>query len=263
MEKYISPLYVMNLIDEIYQKIWNVFESSKYKKVENYLKMWQEDHNPPFWYMDFEIIYSDNNNIDVLQTLYWINPEKIVQIAIDLWIDTPGFIPIISHISFSLETNYKNAYSSFKKAIENIKDNPSISVAMANSSLESIIKYILENTDLDIKDFQNKTLYDLTNIILKKFDIFPKKDSLNEVKYISSSLLNISKNIEQLRSNKTEVHWKTDIQQIITDKEMAYFIVNTVSTIWLFLIQFYENKFKNMNINSNHHEEISIEDIPF
>lgn len=84
-----------------------------------------------------------------------------------MWIETPWFIPVITDISFSLETNYKNAYSTFKKAIENIKENPSLSIAMANSSLESIIKYIIENTKFNESKFKNKTLYDLTITILK------------------------------------------------------------------------------------------------
>lgn len=42
---------------------------------------------------------------------------------------------------------------------------------------------------------------------------------------------------------------------------MAYFIINTVSTIWLFLIQFYENRFK--KLEQNEIGEISIDDIPF
>lgn len=260
MKEYISPLYIMKLIDSIYENIWKTFDTSKYKKVENYLRMWQEDSNPPFHYMDFDIYYKDDK-VDVLKTLYEIPHEKIIKIAIDLWIETPWFIPVITDISFSLETNYKNAYSTFKKAIENIKENPSLSIAMANSSLESIIKYIIENTKFNESKFKNKTLYDLTITILKEFNLFPVENNITEIKNIWSSLINICKNIEILRSNKTEVHWKTDNDQIINDEIMAYFIINTVSTIWLFLIQFYENRFK--KLEKNEIWEISIDDIPF
>lgn len=66
MKEYISPLYIMKLIDSIYENIWKTFDTSKYKKVENYLRMWQEDSNPPFHYMDFDIYYKDDK-VDVLK----------------------------------------------------------------------------------------------------------------------------------------------------------------------------------------------------
>ena len=38
----ISPLFQIKLIDEIESRLWETFEKSKYKKVENYLDRWRE-----------------------------------------------------------------------------------------------------------------------------------------------------------------------------------------------------------------------------
>ncbi len=66
----------------------------------------------------------------------------------------------------------------------------------------------------------------------------------NEIKGIGSSMLSMNKNIEQLRSNKSRFHGKLKEDILIDESIYAYFIVNSVTTIGLFLISFYKTKFK-------------------
>ena len=71
----------------------------------------------------------------------------------------------------------------------------------------------------------------------------------------------ISNHIETLRSTKTSAHWKTKKDYLIDDPLYAYFVVNSVSTVGLFLINFYEKKYnKKVEINE---EKRKIMDVPF
>ena len=62
---------------------------------------------------------------------------------------------------------------------------------------------------------------------------------------IGSGLLSVSKVIEEIRSNHTkEAHGKLEDDYIIKDHLYAHFIINSVATVGLFLINFYEEKYK-------------------
>jgi len=122
---------------------------------------------------------------------------------------------------------------------------------LANSTLEGILKEILKDDIFkkNISEFSNKTLYELTNQILKELYLFPRDNMPKEVMAIGSSILNINKSIEQLRSNKSRLHGKLKEEIFIDEPLYAYFIVNSVTTIGLFLISFYKKfKFENEEI---------------
>ena len=106
------------------------------------------------------------------------------------------------------------------------------------------------------KDRKNKTLYELTNQILKEFSLFPNSSMPEEIKKIGSSILSINDSIEKLRSNKSSFHGKIEEDVLINESIYAYFIVNSVTTIGLFLISFYKTKFKT-------EETEETEEIPF
>ena len=99
----------------------------------------------------------------------------------------------------------------------------------------------------------------MTNQILKELSLFPQNSMPNEIKAIGSSMLSMNKNIEQLRSNKSRFHGKLEEDIFINESIYAYFIVNSVATIGLFLISFYKTKFKIQEIQ----EIEEIEEIPF
>ena len=78
-----------------------------------------------------------------------------------------------------------------------------------------------------------------------------------EINNIGSSLLNISQNIEGLRSKKTNLHGKAKDDYVLSDSLYAYFIVNSVITVGMFLKSFYETKYE-VNI-----VEEEPDDLPF
>ena len=217
--------------------------------VEKYLEKWQEwedKYDGSFhigWVPQFEIKKNQNGNIDIKSTLHNINGETLLRIAIDLGVDTPDFIPLIPTFKNELKSNYITAYDTFVKAYKLIETDPSLAIGLANSALESIIKEILKDERINSKVKGTKTLYDLTSEILKVFQLFPNSDMPLEMKTIGSSLLSINQSIEKLRSEKTNVHGKTTEDYILCDSLYAYFIINSVATIGLFLNSYYKKKF--------------------
>lgn len=79
-----------------------------------------------------------------------------------------------------------------------------------------------------------------------------------EIKTIGSSILAINKAIEGLRSTSTTFHGKTDTDYLVNDPIFTYFIVNSVTTVGLFLNTYYKRKFP------KERAEINLEDdLPF
>ena len=70
-----------------------------------------------------------------------------------------------------IKSEYKTAYDTFTKAYKQIESDPSLAVGLANSALESIIKEILKDKRISHKINGGETLYKLTSIILKEFNI--------------------------------------------------------------------------------------------
>jgi hypothetical protein len=247
----ISPKYKMTLIDNIDTKIWELYES--YKKVEFYIEKWVSYVSVDWSFEEeatFTIKRDSKNNIDLLATLNKIGSETLLKIAMDLEIETPDFIPAIPTFKNEIKSEYLNASNTFQKAFKEIEEHPDLAIGLANSTLESIIKEILKDNIFDkkVSEFNSKTLYELTNQILKELSLFPQSDMPNEIKTIGSSMLSMNKNIEQLRSNKSRFHGKLEEDILINESIYAYFIVNSVTTIGLFLISFYKTKFKTEEI---------------
>jgi hypothetical protein len=254
----ISPKYLIQLIEQVHQAIWD--EYSSYKTVRSYISKWANEENAAFgnYHSDFDIIENEDNKIDLLATLNNVPHDTLIKMAIELGIETPDFIPAIPTFRNKIKENYQNAKAAFDKAFKEIEEHPDLAVGMANSALESIIKRILEDDNIknNNKLKGGETLYKLTEFILKEFHLFPKNDMPIELKIIGSSLMSINQHIEKLRSEKTNFHGTTHDDIIIEDSMYAYFIINSVATVGIFLDSFYNKKYKP-------HFEIIEDDLPF
>lgn len=242
MNGVISPKYLMKLIKEVNEVIWSEYGS--YKDVKLYIEKWHEaiEEWNSYW-ENFEIKTKGNGEIDLLATLHGIDSKTILQIAVDLGVDTPDFIPSVATFRNEIKFDYKTANATFDKAFKQIETHPDIAIGLANSALEGIIKEILKDNRISIVSKETDTLYDLTSCLLKEFKIFPKSDLPSEIKTIGSSILAINKAIEGLRSTSTSFHGKTDDDYLINDPIYTYFIVNSVATVGLFLNTYYKIKF--------------------
>ena len=176
MKSKASPRQVMNIIDLAEKKIWESYGS--YDKVLSYVKRWQEpiwDANNRGWDgydgVNFEIIYKDKRNtqINLVNTLNNMDDDTLFRVAVDMGVQIPNIIYAVPEIISITANNYQDIHSVLENAFKKVNEDPSHSIALANSALETIIKRILE----DINPTYNRkdTLYKLAQIILKEFKI--------------------------------------------------------------------------------------------
>ena len=236
-----SPKYQMSLIKAVHDAIWEEYKS--YVEVSLYIEKWHEveDDWNNHW-ENFQILKKPSGDIDLLRTLHSMSGNDILKIAIDMGVDTPDFIPSIPTFKNELKSDYKTAYETFIKAFKQIESDPSLAVGLANSALESIVKEILKDERINSKLKGTETLYKLTSKILKEFNFLDSNHPI-EIKTIASSLLSMSQSIEKLRSEKTNFHGKTAEDLLITDTVYTYFVVNSVTTVGLFLQTYFKTKF--------------------
>ncbi len=230
----------MDLVSSVHKKLFELYGS--YTNVEAYVEKWREEYDN-YGNTNFYIIYKDDERktIDLSKTLHNIDGETLLKMAIDLGIETPDFIPAIPTFKNELKSSYTTAAQTFEKAFHNVEKDPSLAISLANSALESIIKEILKDEKFQLQDSSKDTLSKLIKTICKTFGI--NNESLpKEVLTISSSLIACSSAIEDIRSSKTEVHGKMNGDIIITEPLYAYFVVNAVSTVGLFLLNYYKEK---------------------
>ena len=239
----ISPRYQMSIVQNINDRLFELYKS--YEDVANYLDKWHivydcygDNENFYFYFKDEE-----RKKLDVKKTLHHIDGETLLKIAIDLGVETPDYIPSIPVFKNELKSSYETASQTFEKAFKNVEEDPSLAVGLANSALESIIKEILKDDRIDVEWNEKDTLSNLIKSICKAFKLTTDSEMPNEIKTISSSLLNACKAIDDLRSDKTIFHGKMDSNYVLTEPLYAYFIVNAVSTVGLFLLNFYKLRF--------------------
>lgn len=254
MEQFVSPKYLMQLVTKVHNALNNEFNSQF--EIERYILKWHKSipsKHPYGSSFNFNVIYENysDGEMDILITLHNMDSDLLLQIAVDLGLETPDFIPSVATFRNVIKSDYKTASATFEKATRMLEQDPSTAVALANSALESIIKEILKNKtvlrllpDSNPKSIEKSTLFELTSKILKVFNLHPMKGMPTEFNTIGSSMLSMNQAIETIRSTKTHAHGKTDDDYVVDDPIYAYFVVNSVATIGLFLKSYYEKKFK-------------------
>lgn len=256
MTDFISPKYQMSLIKKISAAI--IAEYETWESIEYYILKW---HIPSDSWNNsdenFRIIYKESKLINLDKTLHNMNSNLLLEIAIDIGVETPNFIPSRTTFINEIKSDYKTAQETFEKAFKQIESHPDIAIGLANSALESILKEILKDEKLSTKYNSKKTLYDLTRDLLKEFQLFPGEKVPLEINLIGSSLLTISQSIEKIRSESTNMHGKTDEDYIVSESIYAYFVINSITTIGLFLNSFYKTKFPKKT------EPSTKDDLPF
>lgn len=240
MEHKISPKYQMDLTLRVKERLFELYSS--YDNVESYILKWHEVIINPFPPHDenFSICHQNNGKFDTMRTLQSIDGETLLKIAIDLGIETPGFIPLIPTFRNDLKSDFSVASQTFEKAFKQVESDPSLAIGLANSALESIIKKILSDYRILIDYDERDTLSKLISKICKAFNLHVDKNMPKEVKTIGSSLISVCNAIEDLRSKKTEFHGKANKDLVVTSPLYSYLIVNAVSTVGSFLLNFYK-----------------------
>ena len=255
----------MKIIEKIDKAIWNEYKT--YQMVKTYILKWQEeiwDAGNTGWNgyngVNFEIVYKDSEseNINLIATLNNMDDELLFKIAVDFGIEIPNIIYAVPEIISFKSTDYKDVNLIFEEAFKKVYTDPSHSIALSSSALETVIKKICK--DERIKPITGKkSLYKLTQHILKEFNYFPNQIQNDEIRNIGSSILNIAQNIENISSNCTkEAHGRLQDDYVIDDPLYAQLFVNSAATLGLFLLNFYEKKF----VNSIQQDNL-LDEIPF
>ncbi|HAH23159.1 MAG TPA: hypothetical protein DCL77_05260 [Prolixibacteraceae bacterium] len=180
MNDRISPKYLMMLISDVEQSIGDQFQTLE--NIRFYIEKWQtveEDWNNT--YANFRIWDFGNGKIDLHTTLHNIDGETILKMAIDLGVETPDFIPSIPVFRNEIKSSFESASATFEKAFKQIEEHPDIAIGLVNSALESIIKEILKDERITTKPKNGETLYGLTKVLLKEFQMFPNADFPSEI----------------------------------------------------------------------------------
>ena len=233
----------MTLIQNINDRLFELF--GEIENIENYLNKWHEVYD---YYGDNENFYfhfnnPENTKIDVKKTLHNIDGELLLRIAIDLGIETPDYIPCIPMFKNELKSSYEMASQTFDKAFKDVETDPALAIGLANSAIESIIKEILKDDRIKVSWNERNPLSSLIKPICKAFEFNNDNSSPEEIKTIANSLMSCCKAIEDLRSDKTLFHGKTANDYVVKDPLYAYFVVNAVSSIGLFLLNYYKLKY--------------------
>lgn len=237
----ISPKYRMKLTKQVADAIWAEYMS--YKEVEFYIQKWHnysEDQWGNIQWENFSIKLKETGGIDLPATLHSMDGELFLKVAIDIGVETPDYIPSVPVFRNELKLTGETAFATFERALKQTETHPDLAIGLANSALESIVKEILKDDRLNVKSKPGDTLYKLTEHLLKALKIFPGAGVTSEIQQIGSSLMSACQGIENLRSDKTQFHGKTSDDVVIEDSIYAYFIVNSVTTIGLFLNRYYK-----------------------
>ena len=239
-----SPKYKTHLIKEIAESIWREFKS--YQEVLIYIQSWYyTEPGYDSYFENFEIVYRDlsKSQVDLLPTLANMDAETLIRVAIDMGVDTPDFIPSVPTFRNVIKEEAPTASVIFEKAYKIVETEPDTAIGLANSVLESIVKEMLKDCRISTTWKENDTLYSLLRALLKEFKLMPSVNMPEEIKTIGSSLAAIAQGIEKLRSDKTCFHGKMEGDYFISDSMYAYFVINSICSVAMFLKSFYKKHF--------------------
>lgn len=248
------------------QKIWEKYTS--YRNVKLFLVSavveggWNEPDS-------FQVFYQDKeqNKVDVEKTVLYMSPYETVKMAIDLGIDTPGFLPAIPKFKNILKDENQTAFQNFERAVKNVYENPDQAVSLAASTLEGAIKTILSDESFTMPKGKNPSLTKLVSTIVKEFGFDDKTKCPQELITIASQLRGLGQAIDDLRSDKSTAHGKKHDEYVVDEPLWAGFIVNTSATLGLFLWEYYEKKYKpakqEETLNAPDDRPIDLSEIPF
>ena len=260
----ISPKYKMKLLGALEKAIRDEYKTDD--NVRLYIEKWHETYDNFNDDPNFYIHQDDATGIIRLkQTLHSLDDELSLKMAIDMGVETPDFIPAVAeYIENTLRVNYSAALETFKRALNQCRDHPDEAVIQANSVLESIVKHILVEDQRFSDPKKGDTLGKLMKAILSEFGMSPAGGHPKEINTIGSSIIALSACIESLRSNKTSAHGKLEEDYLIDHPMYAFFVINLVSSLGLFLISLYKNKLQpEYPSNDIPDGEIDLSDIPF
>jgi len=265
----ISPKYMMELTSKVAESLWALYSTSKYQNVRRHIEKWHSDAGIGWdgeWYAENFHIYfknEDRREIDLDETLHGIPNDLLIKIAIDLGIDTPGFIPVIPRFKNILKDQNQSAYQNFDRATKSVHESPDNAVALATSTLEGIIKTILQHATFNDGKFKvkNKSLSKLIVEIVKQFGFDDKTKCPQEIITIASQLRSLGCSIDDLRSDKSTAHGKAPTDYVVDDPLWATLVVNASASLGLFLWEYFQSRYQPNELKNE--KKTNLSEVPF
>ena len=153
----IRPKYKMELIQKVQKAIFDEYTS--YTAVETYIR---EFWDSGYWNDNFQIYYKNDKNgkevIDLTATLSNMPQDDLFRVAIDIGVPVPMVIPAFPTFVRTLAPEEKGisfAKEMFDKAYNLMQDDPAQAIGLANSTLETIVKHILQDPRTQITPNKN------------------------------------------------------------------------------------------------------------
>lgn len=231
----VSPLYMQRLKNQVEEALWNLFDKSKYRQVEEYVRRWHENDS----FLGNFCVYTKDDHIDLGSTLAGMPNDILVRMAADIGVETPGLLPCIPVMKNILSQNNTNAYANFERAVRDVYDQPDQSVALAASTLEGVFKTIIQNVEPD-DSMGNASLTKLTSKVVKDLVDTCDPSAPQEIKTLASQLRSLGNSIDSLRSDKSTAHGKAPGGYVVDDALWAETVVNCTATLGILLWRLFE-----------------------
>lgn len=150
-------------------------------------------------------------------------------------VEAGGTAPVIE-IFGSTTLSLPNVKADFERALSCIDSDPGGAITSACSTLESVVKSILDGLGKPYP--KDQSIQPLVSTTLKELKLAPDQYSEAEIKRILGGLINIPAGIGVLRTKYGDAHGKgTHFAQLLP--RHARLAVNAATTIGLFLLETY------------------------
>ncbi len=256
----ISKSAITDIAKQIEKTLEDKYGAYSYGDIEWYISRWQETYYD--WKeitgYNFEIIIIDGtDSIHTMKTLQQMSNELLLKIAVDLGIEIPGLMYSVAEIKGILNDRYKDIGKQFEDACKEVYSAPDRAISEITTALESLLAEICKDESIENCD-PKAGIYELTKHVLEQLGFLPDKKLNDRIRSLGTGLLKSVQIIGEIRNKHTKVHRKSD--EIITESFYAVFVVNSVATIGLFLLNYYEKHYKPNNPPSQSLED---DEIPF
>ena len=171
-----------------------------------------------------------------------VDDVTVIRIAGELEIEIPNSATVTSqHLHSFLDANALHACrEDFNRALINVDADPSQALASASSTLESICKAILDSFEIEYP--KDESLQPLLKAVFSAMNLSPETQAEAEIKRILGGLLNAAIGIGVLRTKYSAAHGRGERQKRLTQRH-ARLAINATSTVGLFLLETYQERF--------------------
>ncbi len=191
----------------------------------------------------------DSKRVYVEELLQDADNSTILRIADDLGLEIPyrGTIKSVYTLQTLLDGSaYYFAKRDFEQALADIETRPDNAICLACTTLESIYKAILDAFGESYPSKQD--VQSLQKAVFQKMKLSPNGYADEDIKRVLGGLINVGAGLGAMRTKYSSCHGKgTSGKQYRLESRHARLAVNALTTIGLFILETYEERFAAQN----------------